>query len=103
MSNSKVQSVVKQGIASLCQIKTSGVVAFLLFPAFILGIASVSQEDRGEIEKQFERLARFSGLGNVKLAYEVVRRSWAGHDGGMRRSWDWMEQMEKYGISLPVT
>lgn len=103
ITDQKVQTTLKQGIRDMKEIQTSGVLAFLLFPTFILGSASVDAEDRQEIEAQFDRLAKFSGLGNIKLAYEVVKRSWAEYTAGNQRSWDWMKQMEIHGISLPLT
>jgi hypothetical protein len=103
ITDQKVQTTLKQVIRDMKEIQTSGVLAFLLFPTFILGLASVDAEDRQEIEVQFDRLAKFSGLGNIKLACEVVKRSWAEYTAGNQRSWDWMKQMEIHGISLPLT
>ncbi len=87
------------------QIQGTGVLAFLLFPIFALGFASIQQDERDACTAQFERLMTFSGLGNVKLAHDVVKQSWTEHDGSGSNgwTWDWVQHMENHGISLPVT
>ncbi|KIX08410.1 uncharacterized protein Z518_03066 [Rhinocladiella mackenziei CBS 650.93] len=103
IGDDKVKIAVRNGLDNMHQIQARGVLAFLLFPAFVLGIASVTPEHRSEISAVFERLRNFSALGNVKLAYEVVKRSWLDYGRGIPRSWDWIQQMEVNRISLPVT
>jgi len=103
IADAKVQTAVQCGLSEMKQIQASGVMAFLLFPAFVIGFASVATNEREQASAQFERLSRFSGLGNIRLAHDVVKRSWADYDNGMRSSWDWTRQMEMHGISLPVT
>lgn len=103
MADEKVQVSVCRGVHDMHQIHGRGVLAFLLFPAFVLGFASTLPNQRTDISVIFERLSNFSALGNVKLAHSVVKDSWRDYDRGLHRSWDWMQQMETNGISLPVT
>ncbi len=103
VADDKVQTCIRQGLDDMQQIQASGVLAFLLFPAFVFGFASVLSEQRAEVSAVFDRLSSFSGLGNVRLARDLVKSSWLGHGTGCIRPWDWMQQMQTNGISVPVT
>ncbi|KAK5553782.1 DNA-binding transcriptional regulator ume6 [Exophiala xenobiotica] len=103
VADDKVQTCIRQGLDDMQQIQASGVLAFLLFPAFVFGFASVLSEQRAEVSAVFDRLSGFSGLGNVRLARDLVKTSWLDHGTGCVRSWDWMQQMQANGISVPVT
>jgi hypothetical protein len=94
---------VKSAIGDLEQIDTaSRVLSCLLFPLFIIGTASIEEADRTVVKTHFQNLKAWGGLGNVKVAQQIVQRSWTSHDN-IPRSWDWMAQMEMSGISVPVT
>lgn len=103
IADEKVREAVKTGMEAMENIQGSGVLAFLLFPTFVLGHASTTSQERQQCTAQFDRLRHFSGLGNVKLARKLVRLSWDAYDNGALDAWDWVHQMEQHGISLPVT
>jgi hypothetical protein len=104
IADEKLQSAVKSAIGDLEQVDTaSGVLSCLLFPLFIIGTASIEEADRTMVKTHFQNLKAWSGLGNIKVAQQIVERSWTGHDDKIPRSWDWMAQMEMSGISVPVT
>ena len=103
IADDKIREAVKTGMEDMQNIQGSGVLAFLLFPTFVLGHASITSHERQQCTAQFDRLRHFSGLGNVKLARELVKLSWDAYDNGALDAWDWVHQMEQHGISLPVT
>jgi Fungal specific transcription factor domain len=104
IADMKLQTAVKSAIQDLEKISSaSGVFSCLLFPLFIIGTASIEENDRGVVKSRFRGLTAWSGLGNVKVAQQIVQNSWANHDKAIPRSWDWIAQMEKHGISVPVT
>lgn len=105
MLDQKVTAAIRRGISGVHAIQSQGMLAFLLFPAFTLGAACVLPEQREDATRLFERLRRFSNLGNVRLAQTVVEQAWSDYDTGTNREtwWDWLGQMEARGVSLPVT
>lgn len=104
IADEKLQSAVSCAIQDLKQIQTSsGVLACLLFPLFIIGTTSIDEKDRSIVKSHFQSLRAWSGLGNVKIAQGIVERSWTSYDDAVPRSWDWMAQMESRGISVPIT
>ena len=103
-SDPLVQSAVKDMAVRMGEIKSGdGVMACLLFPLFVVGSAAIRQEDRNAVTKHFKRVRAWSSLGNVDLTFEVVKRMWEDHDAGQPRSWDWVIQLERHGMSLLVT
>jgi len=99
-----VQSAVQWMTTGMSDIKSGdGVMACLLFPLFVVGSAAIRQEDRNAVTKLFMRVRAWSSLGNVDLTYKVVEKMWEEHDEGMPRCWDWVMQLERYGMSLLVT
>lgn len=103
ITDDKVRQVVKAGLEDMKAITDSGILAFLLFPTFVLGFASITEEERQVCSAQFHRLSKFSGLGNVKLAHDLVKSSWVEYDSGTDNTWDWVDHMARHGISIPVT
>jgi hypothetical protein len=104
IADERLQSAVRCAIQDLEQIQsTSGVLACLLFPLFIIGTTSIGEADRAVVKSHFQSLTAWSGLGNVRIAQEIVQRSWESYDNAVPRSWDWMAQLELRGISVPIT
>lgn len=102
--NSKVQDIVKSSLADMQRISPdSGGKSCLLFPLFIMGAASINNEDREAVSAQFDALGSWSALGNVSLAHKAVRDMWKDHDSGVPRSWDWMRHLQTCHTSLLVT
>ena len=103
-SDSAVQSNVQRMIIGMSDIKCGdGVMACLLFPLFIVGSAAISPEDRTAVEGHFKRVRAWSSPGNVDLTFKVVEKMWQENDEGVPRSWDWVMQLERHGLSLLVT
>ena len=100
-SDPNVQSTVEWIAAGMSEI-TSGEMACLLFPLFVVGSAAIRQEDRDIVTNHFKRVREWRSLGNVDLTFEVVKKMWEAHDTGVSRSWDWVTQLERYGMSLLV-
>ena len=104
IADEKLQTAVKSAIGDLEQIDTaSGVLSCLLFPLFIIGTASIENADRIVVKTHFQNLKAWSGLGNVKVAQQIVQRIWTSHDDNIPRSRDWVAQREMSGICVPVT
>lgn len=103
-SDPKVQSAVEWMVDGLSEIKSGdGAMAVLLFPLFIVGSAAIRQEDRNAVAEHFKLVRAWSSLGNVDLTFELVKKMWQDHDAGLPRSWDWVIQLERHGMSLLVT
>lgn len=100
----QIQFSVKKCISLLqCVPATSPGLSCLLFPLFIIGSASIEEDDRTIVSEIFHRLEKFSQLGNVVVAHRVVKGMWEKFDGGAERSWDWMEQLREGNVSVLVT
>jgi hypothetical protein len=98
IADEKLQTAVKSAIGDLEQIDTaSGVLSCLLFPLFIIGTASIENADRIMVKTHFQNLKAWSGLGNVKVAQQIVQRIWTSHDDNIPRSWDWVAQWRCQG------
>ncbi|KAL4790140.1 fungal-specific transcription factor domain-containing protein [Aspergillus venezuelensis] len=100
IEDDKVQQVVCQGVEDMLSLHTLGSRPFLLFPIFIVGMASIRQEDRDAIEVLFERLDSSFLLTDTEGCHRIVRSSWEIYSGGQARSWDWMRLMDVEGIDL---
>jgi hypothetical protein len=81
---------------------TSGVQSLLLTPIFIVACATFSPEQRPAITEAFDILERFSSLGNIRHARQVVDRVWALMDAEDEKTWDWEGIMEEMVCTLPV-
>ncbi|KAF4633586.1 hypothetical protein G7Y89_g4518 [Cudoniella acicularis] len=102
-ADSQMQAIVQQTIAGMMKIRSGdGVMAYLLFPLFVIGTAAIQAEDRAAILSQFQKLREWSSLGNIDLSQQLVEEMWADHDNGLP-SWDWVKHLETHGKSLLVT
>ena len=102
--DTKVQTIVQKMSTDMFRIEFGdGVMSCLLFPLFIIGIASVRREDRNAVSTHFERLQKWSAMGNVDATLRLVQMLWDDHDDGLPGSWDWIKKMESEGMSLMVT
>lgn len=77
--------------------------ACLLFPLFIAGGAAIREEDKETVRGLFRMLMKWSSLGNIEVALEVVEKMWINHDLGIAKSWDWVDQLQRYEQILLVT
>jgi hypothetical protein len=102
MSGKRVQVVVRRGLDHTQGIQYRGPLSCLLFPAFVLGFACTSPEQRAQASALFERLQSVSNFRNITLAQWVVQQSWNDFDNGARRTWDWIQRMEAHQISFAV-
>jgi len=82
---------------------TSSVQSVLLTPIFMIACAAFNEEHRPAIEEAFDTLEKFSQLGNIQPARQVVSRVWHFMDAGNDRSWDWEGIMEEMDMSFLVT
>lgn len=81
----------------------SSLQSVLLTPVFIVACATFNKEQRPAINEAFDVLERFSSLGNIKHARQVVDRVWILMDAGNDRSWDWEGIMEEMNMNFLVT
>ncbi|KAL4959678.1 uncharacterized protein BDV14DRAFT_159681 [Aspergillus stella-maris] len=100
IEDDKVQQVVCQGVEDMLSLDIFGSRPFLLFPIFIVGMASVKQEDRDAIEVLFEGLESSFLLTDTEGCHRIVRSSWEIYNGGQARSWDGMRLMDVEGIDF---
>ncbi|KJX98041.1 C6 transcription factor OefC like protein [Zymoseptoria brevis] len=78
--------------------------SILLMPLFLLGCAAWDEGQRREIEKALERLEKWSQLGNIRYAREVIREVWVRMDRGDEEgSWDWEDVLGAKGWDFLVT
>ena len=104
ITNAKVQLAVKEGLGCMRQIEpASGSMSCSLFPLFILGSSAVDPVDRNSVLAEFLRLQSWSGLRNVSLALEIVKKMWSKYDNQGARPWDWVKESEEHGLVLLVT
>ena len=75
----------------------------LLLPLFILGCAAFDHNQRPPLEQAFDNLQRYSNLGNIKPARQIVHMVWERMDAGDETSWDWEGIMASLGMDLLVT
>ena len=102
IAQESVQQVVRTAITRFDDVQSSAM-SCLLFPLFVVGCATIDQNQRSTINHHFERVSAWSRLGNIKLAQEVVHQVWSQHDVGMPRSWNWMQQLRSQGVNFLVT
>lgn len=93
MGDEKVQTMLQTGLNDVSAVETLELLPFLVIPVFIHGLACMREEDRGIIEREFDRIdgqwARDCKDVKVDVYREIVRDSWRKQDSGIRRSWDW--------------
>jgi Fungal specific transcription factor domain len=95
-SSPELENGVRQAIEYLQSIPPdSSVQSVLLTPIFIVACAAFNENQRPAINEAFDVLERFSSLGNIKHARQVVDRVWTFMDAGNDRSWDWEGIMEE--------
>lgn len=103
--NDRVIDAVDAGLEFLKALpEESGTQSILLLPLFLLGCAAFEPRQRPEISRRFDGLYKYSKMGNIKPAHEVVRRVWDMMDAGdCERSWDWERIMMEMGHDFLVT
>lgn len=101
----KIKGAVETGLQYLNLLpEQSGTQSILLMPLFLLGCSAFHEEHRPEIKKRFEGLHKWSGLGNINPAFEVVQEVWKYMDAGDdERSWDWEQIMHDREWDFLVT
>ncbi|KAI9801718.1 MAG: hypothetical protein M1833_002400 [Piccolia ochrophora] len=102
--NEKIRGVVDEGLAYLRQLPpNASTQSILLMPVFLLGCAAFLPEQRPDIRRAFGTLKRYSNLGNIKPAREVVEQVWLKMDKGDESSWDWESLIQELGWNFFVT
>lgn len=82
----------------------AGMQSVLLMPLFLLGCAAFDKDQRDGIEDAFEQLSRWSSLGNIPKAQEIVELVWDLMDKGKEEeSWDWETVISKHGFDTLMT
>ncbi|TGZ80137.1 hypothetical protein EX30DRAFT_61584 [Ascodesmis nigricans] len=101
----KIEVAVQQGLMYLNHIpEQSGTQSILLMPLFLLGCAAFAPHQRPEISERFEALQKWSGLGNINPAHEVVQEVWKYMDAGDdEKSWDWEQIFNDMEYDFLVT
>lgn len=101
----KIKLMVDQCLELLRAIpENSGVHSILLLPLFLLGCAAFDEDQRPDIRWRFEHLQKWSSLGNIRLAYNVVQKIWRLMDTRPdHESWDWAMVMKNMGYDMLVT
>jgi hypothetical protein len=91
IQDEKLQSVVRDGLASTEHLDSSGVSPFLFIPAFCLGLAAINQDDRSSVNELFEDIGNIAAFIDISPYRGIVERSWRRWDRGDKRSWDWTD------------
>ena len=74
----------------------------LLLPLFIFGCAAFKAEQRVRVDYAFNNLERYSRLGNIEPARQVVHRIWEMMDVEDRECWDWEIVMQRMNYDFLV-
>lgn len=98
----KIQEEVPLILANMQDVSDSAK-ACLLFPLFIVGGAAIREEDKETVRGLFRMLMSWSSLGNIGVALNVVENLWSNHELGIPKAWDWVDQLQEYGMTLLVT
>lgn len=102
--NEKICAAVDEGLTYLRQLPPdASTQSILLMPLFLLGCAAFLPEQRPEIKRAFGTLKRYSNLGNIEPAREVVEKVWARMDAKDETSWDWETMIKDMGYDFLVT
>jgi hypothetical protein len=100
----KVCAAVDEGLTFLRQLPPdASTQSILLMPLFLLGCAAFLPEQRPEIRRAFGTLKRYSNLGNIEPAREVVEKVWQRMDAKDPSSWDWETIIKEMGYDFLVT
>ncbi|KAJ5973214.1 hypothetical protein N7481_010424 [Penicillium waksmanii] len=91
IQDAKLQSVVRDGLASTEHLDSSVVSPFLFIPAFCLGLAAINQDDRSSMNEIFEDIGNIAAFIDISPYRGIVERSWRRWDRGDKRSWDWTD------------
>jgi Fungal specific transcription factor domain len=96
MPNDQLQLGVDVAVGYLQSIPPdSGVQSVLLTPIFIVGCSAFHLNQRHAVLKAFAVLQKYSALGNIKPAREVVEKIWEFMDAGDESTWDWESIMKR--------
>jgi hypothetical protein len=97
MPNDQLRSGVEEAVYFLKAIPADhSAQSVLLTPLFIVGCSAFFEDQRDAILHAFDVLQKYSSLGNIKPAREVVQKIWELMDAGDDSTWDWecvMKQM----------
>ncbi|KAM3413902.1 hypothetical protein BST61_g10575 [Cercospora zeina] len=78
--------------------------SILLMPLFLLGCSAFDPEQRCEIAEAFDRLQKWSSLGNIKYARMIVEEIWQMMDDGRaEETWYWEGVMQRRGWNFLIT
>jgi len=104
MPNEQLQLGVDEAVGYLRSIPPdSGVQSVLLTPTFIVGCSAFHQNQRAAVLEAFTVLQKYSALGNIKPAREVVEKIWEFMDAEDDSTWDWESIMKGMGYDLLIT
>ncbi|KAI9814288.1 MAG: hypothetical protein M1832_005928 [Thelocarpon impressellum] len=100
----KIGDAVDEGLSYMRQLSPdASTQSIMLMPLFLLGCAAFSPDQRPEIRRAFGTLKRYSSLGNIEPAREVVEKVWARMDVGDESSWDWETIINEMGYDILVS
>ncbi|KAI9676817.1 MAG: hypothetical protein M1817_006656 [Caeruleum heppii] len=100
----KIQDAVDEGLEYLREIHPdASTQSVLLMPLFLLGCAAFVPQQRPDIRRAFGTLKRYSSLGNIEPAREVVETVWQRMDKGDESSWDWETIIQEMGYDFLIT
>ncbi|KAI9673728.1 MAG: hypothetical protein M1829_003965 [Trizodia sp. TS-e1964] len=99
----KINDAVNEGLELLKQLPPdSETHSVLLMPLFLIGCAAFVPEQRQDLRRWFGTLKRYSNLGNIEPAREVVEKVWSLMDAGAD-AWDWEAIISGMGYDFLVT
>jgi hypothetical protein len=100
----KIREAVNEGLEFLRQLPPDAATqSILLMPTFLLGCAAFDTDQRPDIKRAFGVIKRYSELGNIEPAKEVVEKVWQMMDRGDEASWDWETIIKNMGYDFLVT
>lgn len=83
---------------------TQSTQSILLMPLFLLGCSAFELAQRLEIAEAFDRLQKWSSLGNIKYAREIVQEIWQMMDDGRaEETWYWEGVIQRRGWNFLIT
>lgn len=74
----------------------------LSWPLFVIGVVTVSYEDRYFVMDKFTRMERYRGLASVRLARETVEATWRERDVAESGNFTWIELVNSKGCTLSL-
>lgn len=97
----KMKALTKQIIALMKKIKTCTMA--ISWPLFVIGLVTVSLEDRWFVLEKFREMETNRGLASVRLARETVEASWRERDlVANSRIYTWNELVNSKGRTLSL-